>query len=78
MIDNKGNYKWHTYLKQHELLYARTNRRENLCGELAKQVILEAKTYECGIAIEDLKFKNDKDVHSKFAKIKTPIYIQNY
>lgn len=70
MIDNKGNYKWHTYLKQHELLYARTDRRENLCGELAKQVILIAKTYGCGIAIEDLKFKNDKDVHSKFARIK--------
>jgi IS605 OrfB family transposase len=70
MINNKGNYKWHTYLKQHELLYARTNRRENLCGELCKQVILIAKTYGCGIAIEDLKFKNDKDVHSKFARIK--------
>ncbi len=70
MIDNKGNYKWHSYLKQHELLYARTNRRENLCGELAKQVISIAKTYNCGIAIEDLKFKNDKDVHSKFARVK--------
>lgn len=70
MIDNKGNYKWHTYLKQHELLYARTNRRENLCGELVKQVILIAKTYGCGIAIEDLKFKNDKDVTSKFARVK--------
>jgi IS605 OrfB family transposase len=70
MIDNKGNYKWHTYLKQGELQYARSNRRENLCGELAKQVILLAKTYGCGIAIEDLKFKNDKDVNSKFARIK--------
>lgn len=70
MIDNKGNYKGHTYLKQHELLYARTTRRENLCGELAKQVILIAKTYGCGIAVEDLKFKNDKDVHSKFSRIK--------
>lgn len=70
MIDNKGNYKWHTYLKQHELLYARANRRENLCGELVKRVILIAKTYSCGVAIEDLKFKNDKDVHGKFARIK--------
>ncbi|MBC2396255.1 IS605 OrfB family transposase [Clostridium tetanomorphum] len=70
MIDNKGNYKWHTYLKQYELLYARTNRRENLCGELVKQVASIAKTYGCRIAIEDLKFKNHKDVHSKFARIK--------
>ncbi|WP_153016376.1 IS200/IS605 family accessory protein TnpB-related protein, partial [Clostridium tepidiprofundi] len=70
MIDNKGNYKWHTYLKQSELLYARSNRRENLCGEIVKQVVLIAKTYGCGIAIEDLKFKNDKDVGRKFARIK--------
>ena len=70
MVDNHGNYKWHTYLKQHELLYAKGNRRENLCGELVKQVVLIAKTYGVGIAIENLKFKNDKDVSSKFARIK--------
>ncbi|MBC2582661.1 IS200/IS605 family element transposase accessory protein TnpB [Clostridium sp. DJ247] len=70
MIDNKGNYKWNTYLKQHELLYSRSNRRSNLCGELVKQVIFIAKTYNCGVSIEDLKFKNDKDVQSKFARIK--------
>ncbi|PRR85717.1 hypothetical protein CLLU_13430 [Clostridium luticellarii] len=70
MIDNKGNYKWHSYLKQHELLYAKRNRRKNLCGELVKRVILLAKTCDCGIAIENLKFKNDEDVNSKFARIK--------
>jgi len=70
MIDNKGNYKWHTYLKQHELTYTKGNRRENLCGELVAQVMLIAKTYHCGISIENLKFKNDKDVSKKFARIK--------
>ncbi|MCT8975956.1 IS200/IS605 family accessory protein TnpB-related protein [Clostridium sp. CX1] len=70
MIDNKGNYKWHTYLKQHELLYARSNRRLNLCGKLVKQVVLIAKTYNCGLVIENLKFKNDKDVQRKFARVK--------
>ncbi|WP_243441461.1 transposase [Clostridium arbusti] len=70
MIDNKGNYKWNTYLKQHELLYFKGNRRENLCGELIAQVVKIAKVYECGISIENLKFKNDKDVNSKFARIK--------
>lgn len=70
MVNNKGNYKWHTYLKQHELLYAKGNRRENLCGELVKSAILIAKTYGVGITIENLKFKNDKDVNSKFARIK--------
>ena len=70
MIDNKGNYKWHRYLKQHELLYARSNRRKNLCGELVKQATKLAKENNCGISIEDLKFKNDRDVSSKFARIK--------
>jgi len=70
MIDNKGNYKWHSYLRQHELLYARSNRRKNLCGELVKQATEIAKENNCGIAIEDLKFKNDRDVSSKFARIK--------
>lgn len=51
-------------------MYSRSNRRINQCGELAKQVVLIAKTYNCGIAIEDLKFKDDKDVNNKFARVK--------
>ena len=69
-IDNRGNYKGHWYLKQPELLYARSTRRTNLCGELVKEALLMAKANNCGIAIEDLKFKDDRDVHSKFARIK--------
>lgn len=69
-IDNKGNHMWHKYLKQHELLYGRSNRRKNLCGELVKQVTEIAKINKCGLAIEDLKFEDDKDVQSKFARIK--------
>ena len=69
-VDNKGNHVWHKYLKQHELLYARSNRRKNLCGELVKQVIEIAKINKCGIAIEDLKFEDDKDVQRKFARTK--------
>ncbi|MCB2298177.1 IS200/IS605 family accessory protein TnpB-related protein [Clostridium tagluense] len=70
MIDNHGNYRWHSYLREHELLYARGDRRKNLCGELVKQVVLIAKACGCGISVEDLKFKNDRDVHSKFARTK--------
>ena len=70
MIDNKGNYKWHAYLKNGELTYARSNRRQNLCGELVKKVVLIAKTHNVGIAVEDLKFYSDKDVNKKFARIK--------
>lgn len=69
-IDNKGNHIWHKYLKQPELVYARSNKRKNLCGQLAKQVTEIAKINKCGIAIEDLKFEDDKDVQSKFARIK--------
>lgn len=69
-LDKDGNYKWSVYLKESELLYARTNRRDNLCGELVRDVINIAKSEHCAIAFEDLKFKNDKDVKSKFARIK--------
>lgn len=70
MIDNKGNYKWHKYIKNGELTYARSNRRQNLCGYLAKEVAALAKTYDVGIAVEDLKFAGDKDVHGKFARMR--------
>jgi IS605 OrfB family transposase len=70
MINRDGNYKWHTYIPQHELLYTRSNRRKNLCGELVKQMVNIAKQNQCGIAFEDLKFIDDKDVGSKFARIK--------
>lgn len=70
MIDNTGNYKWHTYIKNAELTYARKNRRQNLCGELVKEVIKKVKNYSVGISVEDLKFYDDKDVNKKFARIK--------
>ncbi len=69
-VDKDGNYKWSTYLKQGELLYARTNRRDNLCGEPARDVIEIAKTKKCAIAIEDLNFKDDREVKKKFRRIK--------
>jgi IS605 OrfB family transposase len=70
LISRDGNYKESIYLKQPELQYARSNRRENLCGELAKQVVSIAQKNECGVAIEDLKFRNDRDVGRKFSRIK--------
>lgn len=68
-VDKDGNYRWSTYLKQHELLYARTNRRDNLCGELAKEAIEIAKVERCAIAIEDLNFECDREVKKKFRRI---------
>ena len=69
LISRDGNYLKSTHLKQHELKYARSGRRENLCGELAKQAAEYAKQHNCGIAVEDLRFSKDKDVSSKFARI---------
>ena len=69
-LDKFGNYKWSIYLKRSELLYVRTNKRENLCGNLVSEVINIAKTERCALSFEDLKFKNDSDVTRKFARIK--------
>lgn len=69
-LDKDLNYKWSRYLKEQELLFARTNRRDNICGELAKHVIEIAKEENCAVVVEDLKFKDDIDFTNKFARIK--------
>jgi IS605 OrfB family transposase len=68
-IHRNGNYSEARYMSQHELQYARSNRRENLCGELVKEVVAYAVAHECAVAFEDLKFSKDKDVERKFARI---------
>lgn len=70
MIDNKGNHRFHYYLKGHELLYARGSRRRNLCGELVRKAIDAAREQNCSISAENLKFHNDTDVQSKFARVR--------
>lgn len=65
----KGDYQGHAYLKQHELTFCRSNRRLNLCGELSAQAVTKAEKHACGMAAEDLKFKDDRDVTSKFARV---------
>jgi len=70
LINKDGNYKQSVYFKQPELQYASSNRRENLCGELAKKVVNYALENECAIAIENLRFSDDKDVSRKFSRIK--------
>ena len=70
LINKDGNYKKSVYFKQPELQYARSNRRVNLCGELAKKVVSYAIENECAVAIEDLRFKDDMDVSRKFSRIK--------
>lgn len=68
-VSKQGNYQGHTYLKQHELTFCRGNRRENLCGELSAQAVGKAEEHHCGMAAEDLKFKDDRDLSSKLARV---------
>ena len=68
-INNTGNYQGHIYLSKPELTFCRSNRRTNLCGELAKEASNSALTRQCGIVVEDLKFKGDRDVSGKLARI---------
>ena len=68
LISRDGNYAGSAYLKQPDLLYARSGRRSNLCGELAKKAAEYAMQHNCGIAVEDLKFADDTDVKGKFAR----------
>jgi IS605 OrfB family transposase len=70
LLDRKGamsnpQYTEHIYIKQHELLYARSNRREILIGEMCQKVVQYAIKHEAAVAIEDLKFENDRDLSHK-------------
>jgi len=68
-VSRQGNYQGHAYLRQHELTFCRGNRRLNLCGELSAQAVSKAEKHKCGMATEDLKFKDDRDVSSKLARV---------
>lgn len=68
-VSRQGNYQGHAYLRQHELTFCRGNRRENLCGELVAQAVGKAEKQHCGMAAEDLKFKDDRDLSSKLARV---------
>jgi IS605 OrfB family transposase len=68
-VDYLGQYRGSEWLEQSEWTYARSNQRNNLVGEAAKQVVLQAKEKGYALAVEDLKFKNDKSVTAKFNRM---------
>ena len=70
IISRDGNYKFHIYLKCSELMCARTNRRTNLAGELASKAVKIALQYGVAIAVEDLKFQQNKDSSKKFNRVR--------
>lgn len=69
LVDYLGQYRGSKWLGQGEWIYARTNRRDNLSGEMAKKVVSMAKEKGYALAVEDLKFKNDKSVTTKFNRM---------
>lgn len=67
--DCRGQFKESLWLPQGEWTYARSSRRDNLVGEAASQVVKTAKQLNCALAVEDLRFKNDKSVTAKFNRM---------
>lgn len=69
-ITKDGNFKSSIWIGSGELTTARTEKRNNIIGNVAKEVVEQAKKSGKGIAAEDLKFTDDKDVKSKFARVR--------
>lgn len=69
LTDYLGQYRGSLWLGQGEWTYARSNRRTNLIGEMAKRVVTLAKETGNALMMEDLKFKNDKSLTAKFNRI---------
>ena len=67
--DYLGQYRSSLWLGKGEWTYARSDRRENLIGETVKKVVLIAKEKGVAIAVEGLKFKDDKSVTTKFNRM---------
>ena len=67
--DEQGQYRGSQWLSKGEWTYARSNRRDNLIGEAAKQVVTQAKKQGNALVVEDLEFKDDKSVTAKFNRM---------
>jgi IS605 OrfB family transposase len=69
LTDTTGQFKGSRWFGQGEWTFARSNRRSNLTGEAAAQIVTLAKDRDSALVIEDLKFKHDKDISTKFNRI---------
>lgn len=67
--DYLGQFKESMWLSLSECTYARTNRRENLIGEAAADLVDIAQKLNSLLVVEDLKFKDDKSVTAKFNRV---------
>lgn len=69
IADYLGQYRGSMWMPQGQWTYARSNRRTNLIGEMARNVVTLAKATGHTLVVEDLKFKNDKSVTAKFNRM---------
>jgi len=64
-----GQYRGSRWMREDRWTYAGSHRRNNLIGEMVKQAVTIATRKGYAIAVEDLKFKNDKSVTAKFNRM---------
>ncbi len=68
LISKDGNFKESCWLGNGELCNASSKRRKHIIGQIVKQAVAKAKEHGVAIVIEDLKFKDNRDVRAKTAR----------
>ena len=68
LISKDGNFKETCWLGNGELCNASSKRRRQIIGQIVKEAIVKAKEHGVAIVIEDLKFKDNRDVRAKTAR----------
>jgi IS605 OrfB family transposase len=70
VLSKKGNLLESKTFYCHEMEYVRSNRRSNISGEIAKQIIDYLLSWNVGaIVLEDLTFKQDHDTNHRFNRL---------
>ncbi len=68
LITRDGNFKQSWWIGDGELICIRSHRRRHRIGSVVKEAVALALNQGVGIAVEDLKFKDDKDLKPKTAR----------
>jgi len=68
LISKDGNFKESCWLGNGELCNASSKRRRQRIGQIVKEAVAKAKENGVAIVIEDLKFKDNRDVRAKTAR----------
>lgn len=70
IVTKQGNWLESRTFYCHEMEYVKRNRRSNIAGEIAKQIIDYLVHWNVGgFVLEDLTFKQDHDTHHRFNRL---------